>query len=56
MFNEVAELVSFMESDSVEGNTQTFAAIFESIQRSQLLNKRNILNIYHNKMNEKVSI
>ncbi|XP_045774865.1 DNA-directed RNA polymerase, mitochondrial isoform X2 [Maniola jurtina] len=49
----VKELLSFMSEDQVEPNAQTFAAIFECVERSDLINKNLALHYYHSQMQEK---
>lgn len=50
----VKELLSFMSEDQVEPNAQTYAAIFECVERSDLINKNLALHYYHSQMQEKV--
>lgn len=45
-----------MAEDKVEPNAQTFAAVFECIEKSDLRNKRLVLDDYHRQMQEKVII
>ena len=48
------ELLSIMYEDKIEPNAQTFAAIFECIERSNLFDKHSILDYYNKQMEEKV--
>ncbi|XP_023945104.2 DNA-directed RNA polymerase, mitochondrial [Bicyclus anynana] len=49
----VKELLSFMAEDHVEPNAQTFAAILECVERSNLIDKNSILHYYYRQMQEK---
>lgn len=53
LYRSVEELLTHMKEDGIVMNPQTFAAIFECIERSQLHNKYDVLNIYYNMMTEK---
>ncbi|CAH2250120.1 jg6847 [Pararge aegeria aegeria] len=48
----VTELLSFMSEDRVEPNAQTFAAVFECVERSNLVDKNSALHCYHTQMQE----
>ncbi|XP_045500469.1 DNA-directed RNA polymerase, mitochondrial isoform X2 [Colias croceus] len=47
------ELLSYMFSDGINVNAQTFAAIFECVERSQMVDKITVLNYYRKLMEEK---
>ncbi|CAK1587142.1 unnamed protein product [Parnassius mnemosyne] len=47
------ELLSFMEQDGVTLNAQSYAAMFECIERSQIPNKTTVLEFYHQQLQEK---
>ncbi|CAG9788852.1 unnamed protein product [Diatraea saccharalis] len=49
----VKELLSFMTEGKVEPNEQSFAAIFECVERSELSDKVSILKFYRKLMQEK---
>lgn len=44
-----------MSEDKIEPNEQTFATIFECIERTDLINKHSILGFYHREMQNKVT-
>lgn len=48
--------MSFMSEDGVEANAQTFAALFECVERSNVEDKLSVLNNYKQKMLEKVCL
>ncbi|XP_050347708.1 DNA-directed RNA polymerase, mitochondrial [Nymphalis io] len=47
------ELLSFMSDDKIEPNEQTFAAIFECVERTDLNNKNSMLGYYYREMQNK---
>ncbi|CAH0725565.1 unnamed protein product, partial [Brenthis ino] len=49
----VKELLSMMSEDNIEPNAQTFAAIFECIERTNLSDKTSFLKYYREQMHEK---
>ncbi|XP_053610663.1 DNA-directed RNA polymerase, mitochondrial [Plodia interpunctella] len=49
----VKELLMFMSEDAIEPNAQTYAAIFECIERNERVDKLTLLNFYHKIMEEK---
>lgn len=48
------ELLSQMWEGQVELNHQTYAAIFECVERSNVQDKKTLLEHYHKQMQEKV--
>ncbi|CAH0400996.1 unnamed protein product [Chilo suppressalis] len=53
LLENTKELLSFMVESGVEANEQTYAAIFECIERSELRDKVSTLKFYHKIMQEK---
>ncbi|XP_049876277.1 DNA-directed RNA polymerase, mitochondrial [Pectinophora gossypiella] len=47
------ELLSFMREDGIQADAQTFAAVFECIERSQVSDKLTLLNFYYREMQDK---
>ena len=56
MLDNTKQLLSNMAEDGVEANPQTFAAVFECIERSDADEKIELLEYYKEQMNEKVSV
>ncbi|XP_004931824.1 DNA-directed RNA polymerase, mitochondrial [Bombyx mori] len=52
MLEDVKELLSYMTKDNIQPDAQTFAAVFECIERSANDNKSTLLHFYHNRMQE----
>lgn len=55
LFNEVVEILSFMEADGVAPTAQSYGAVFEGVERSQLVDKVAALKEYLPKMEAQVS-
>nr|XP_049705055.1 DNA-directed RNA polymerase, mitochondrial [Helicoverpa armigera] len=53
MLDNTKQLLSFMSEDGVEPNPQTFAAVFECIERSAADNKVELLQQYKDQMDQK---
>ncbi|CAG4960033.1 unnamed protein product [Parnassius apollo] len=47
------EILSFMEQDGVNLNAQSYAAMFECVERSQIPNKLTVLEFYRQQLQEK---
>ncbi|XP_041982411.1 DNA-directed RNA polymerase, mitochondrial [Aricia agestis] len=47
------ELLSFMSEDGIQPNAQSYAAIFECVERSDVEDKISVLNNYYSEMQEK---
>ncbi|CAG9564536.1 unnamed protein product [Danaus chrysippus] len=47
------ELLSFMSEDQIEPNAQTYAAVFECVERSHMTDKEAILNDFHQVIKDK---
>lgn len=56
MLNHSKQLLSNMSEDGVEANPQTFAAVFECIERSDVEDKLTLLEHYKEQMDQKVCI
>ncbi|XP_050677146.1 DNA-directed RNA polymerase, mitochondrial [Leptidea sinapis] len=51
--DSVRELLSYMSEDGITMDAQTYAAVFECVERSDLIEKEAVLNIYHKQMMDK---
>lgn len=49
------ELLTFMREDEIAPSAQSYAAVFECIERSPLVDKVSVLNFYTKEMQEHVS-